>query len=122
VYSTASRHVPKPSISFAEQNPTQVVADAMYSNGVAPPITTIYPSTSRPASPSFALNVPPHHAQISHDFTDLDNKNLPDTVCPYPPVDVSKIKVQEIKNPDKPRGRLFPILFSKLKVNKFIRV
>lgn len=84
---------------------------------------------SRSNSPSFVLNVPMHHAQIIHDFTDFsysksnnnDNNNnfdrtnngqnfetdkftLPDSVCPYPPVDVLKVTVQEVKQPDKPRG------------------
>uniref|UniRef100_A0A0N5A5C3 RIMS-binding protein 2 n=1 Tax=Parastrongyloides trichosuri TaxID=131310 RepID=A0A0N5A5C3_PARTI len=140
-------------------------------------------------SPSFTVNVPPHHTQITHDFTDhdrctvapinsasntltkafsasgyksiLQNDNydtlnndiqltsgtytvpsleqqlaanisasltnlslagnasaystlsrqvisssdvpLPDSVCPYPPLDVSKVTVQEIKQPNQPR-------------------
>jgi hypothetical protein len=56
------------------------------------------------------LNIPAHHSLITHDFTDLDNKNapLPDSVCPYPaPDNIVKIKVQEIKNPDKPKGKHF---------------
>ncbi|KAI6176928.1 hypothetical protein M3Y97_00851700 [Aphelenchoides bicaudatus] len=103
LYTSSSKT--KPSISFAEPNSTQVVPDVMFANGVTPLLAHGYPSTSRPASPSFTLNVPQHHTQIAHDFTELDSKNppLPDSVCPYPPIDVSKIKVQEIKNPDKPR-------------------
>uniref|UniRef100_A0A914YWY0 SH3 domain-containing protein n=1 Tax=Panagrolaimus superbus TaxID=310955 RepID=A0A914YWY0_9BILA len=58
----------------------------------------------RPESPSFALNVPFHHTQILHDFTDSQFAPLPDSVCPYPPVDVSKVTVQEMKQPDQPRG------------------
>lgn len=59
----------------------------------------------RPESPSFALNVPLHHTQIVHDFTDSQLAPLPDSVCPYPPVDVSKVTVQEMKHPDQPRGK-----------------
>uniref|UniRef100_A0A914KR06 RIMS-binding protein 2 n=1 Tax=Meloidogyne incognita TaxID=6306 RepID=A0A914KR06_MELIC len=58
-------------------------------------------------SPSFVLSVPQHLAQIRHDFTELEKpqKHLlqPDSVCPYPPTDVSKITVQELKHPDNPR-------------------
>lgn len=101
------------SISFALQpDPAQAVVNTFFANGIAPPSN--YPTNtstqSRPASPSFTLNVPTHLTQITHDFTDLDNKNvpLPDSVCPYPaPDNIAKIKVQEIKNPDKPKGRLF---------------
>lgn len=122
----------KPSISFAPQtDPAQAVVDTFFTNGTAYP--TIYshscPNTathSRPASPSFTLNIPTHHTQITHDFTDLDNKNdfsqIPDTVCPYPPPsDVSKIKVQEIKNPEKPRGNdFYSLLLNFLNANPFI--
>ncbi|CAD5221140.1 unnamed protein product [Bursaphelenchus xylophilus] len=59
---------------------------------------------SRPSSPSFTLNVPPHLTQINHDFTvNSSETQLPDSICPYPPVDVSKVSVQEIKQPDKPK-------------------
>lgn len=61
-------------------------------------------SSSRPASPSFTLNLPPHLSQITHDFTDPGDTPLPDSICPYPPVDVSKVTVQELKNADKPKG------------------
>uniref|UniRef100_A0AC34Q5L0 Uncharacterized protein n=1 Tax=Panagrolaimus sp. JU765 TaxID=591449 RepID=A0AC34Q5L0_9BILA len=57
----------------------------------------------RPTSPSFALDVPSHHSMIAHDFTDSQLAPLPDSVCPYPPVDVSKVTVQEVKVPDQPR-------------------
>ncbi|KAI1721230.1 variant SH3 domain-containing protein [Ditylenchus destructor] len=79
-----------------------------------------------PDSPSFVMNVPSHYAQITHDFTDIPTSSvsfgarrpivtngdggtrsgqlsLPDSVCPYPPVDVSKVTVQEVKFPDQPR-------------------
>lgn len=82
-----------------------------------------------PDSPSFVMNVPSHYAQITHDFTDIPTSSisfgarrptvingdggtrtgqlaLPDSVCPYPPVDVSKVTVQEVKFPDQPRGKL----------------
>ncbi|CAK5060655.1 unnamed protein product [Meloidogyne enterolobii] len=62
---------------------------------------------NRVDSPSFVLSVPQHLAQIRHDFTELEKqqKHLlqPDSVCPYPPTDVSKITVQELKHPDNPR-------------------
>lgn len=90
---------------------------------------------NRSNSPSFVLNVPMHHAQIAHDFTDFsyldklnnDNNNnsdrfsqnnysdkfqLPDSVCPYPPIDVSKITVQEVKQSDQPNG-IHSFLFKK---------
>uniref|UniRef100_A0A914NPI3 Fibronectin type-III domain-containing protein n=1 Tax=Meloidogyne incognita TaxID=6306 RepID=A0A914NPI3_MELIC len=62
---------------------------------------------NRVDSPSFVLSVPQHLAQIRHDFTELEKqqKHLlqPDSVCPYPPTDVGKITVQELKHPDNPR-------------------
>ncbi|KAE9552726.1 hypothetical protein FO519_004043 [Halicephalobus sp. NKZ332] len=60
-------------------------------------------SLQRPGSPSFALNVPSHHSMITHDFTDSELAPLPDSVCPYPPVDVSKVTVQEVKLNDQPK-------------------
>lgn len=95
-------------------SPTAAISNALLANGAAPPPPPSAPTgfsaltaTSRPVSPSFALNVPPHHAQITADFTDLDADTcLPDAVCPYPPVDVSKVSVQELRQPDKPRGEL----------------
>lgn len=68
-------------------------------------------SPNRASSPSFTLSVPLHHAQIAHDFTDAgvspaDNcPPLPDSVCPFPPVDISKVTVQELRHSDQPRGR-----------------
>lgn len=59
-------------------------------------------NSTRAPSPSFPLSVPLHLASISHDFS--DSSTLPDSVCPYPPVDVSKVTVQELKQPDAPRG------------------
>uniref|UniRef100_A0A0M3IJN9 SH3 domain-containing protein n=1 Tax=Ascaris lumbricoides TaxID=6252 RepID=A0A0M3IJN9_ASCLU len=59
---------------------------------------------SRAPSPSFPLSVPAHLTQIQHDFSTTDsNVPLPDSVCPYPPVDVAKVTVQEIKQTDTPR-------------------
>ncbi|VDM28486.1 unnamed protein product [Toxocara canis] len=60
---------------------------------------------SRAPSPSFPLSVPAHLTQIQHDFstTDANHQPLPDSVCPYPPVDVAKVTVQEIKQTDTPR-------------------
>ncbi|KAL3090299.1 hypothetical protein niasHS_006751 [Heterodera schachtii] len=62
----------------------------------------------RPSSPSFTLQVPNHLAQISHDFTVLPDHqqqppNLPDSVCPYPPVDISRVSVQEMRPQGQPR-------------------
>lgn len=63
---------------------------------------------SRAPSPSFPLSVPAHLTQIQHDFSTTDsNVPLPDSVCPYPPVDVAKVTVQEIKQTDTPRGLFF---------------
>ncbi|KAF8357499.1 rimb-1 [Pristionchus pacificus] len=88
---------------------------------------------NRSQSPSFQLNVPPHFSSIVHDFTsDLPSSStgtmhsfpfnihypyltvmyrnpcsgpppLPDSVCPYPPADVSRVTVTEIKETDTPR-------------------
>ncbi|CAI4230555.1 unnamed protein product [Auanema sp. JU1783] len=62
---------------------------------------------ARAPSPSFPLSVPPHLAAIPHDFTEFNesetNNFLPDSVCPYPPADVTKVSVQEIKQNDSPR-------------------
>lgn len=69
----------------------------------------------RPESPSFALNVPLHHTQILHDFTDSQFAPLPDSVCPYPPVDVSKVTVQEMKQLDQPRGEIYQNFFANFK-------
>ncbi|KAK0421269.1 hypothetical protein QR680_015148 [Steinernema hermaphroditum] len=65
-------------------------------------------AASRSQSPSFPLQVPAHHAQIVHDFSSHSgpataDTPLPDSVCPYPPVDVTNVKVQEIKEPNQPR-------------------
>ncbi|KAI6188109.1 hypothetical protein M3Y98_00318600 [Aphelenchoides besseyi] len=91
----------------AQHSPVQTITDTLLANGVALPAVHNHSvnASSRPASPSFTLNIQPHHTQITHDFTDLDNKNvpLPDSICPYPMVDISKVTVQEIRNPDKPR-------------------
>lgn len=128
-YSTTTKSAQ--TISFGQHSPTQTVVDTMLESGMAPLPAIGFPSTSisRPGSPSFTLNVPPHHIQITHDFTDvnLNNPPLPDSVCPYPAVDVSKIKVQEIKNPDKPRGRenrfvdsFFKIFLTPELINSFL--
>lgn len=58
---------------------------------------------ARAPSPSFPLQVPQHHSTITHDFSEPDHSQLPDSVCPYPPADVSKVTVQEIKQNDVPR-------------------
>ncbi|VDL69713.1 unnamed protein product [Nippostrongylus brasiliensis] len=58
---------------------------------------------ARAPSPSFPLMVPQHHSTITHDFSEPDHSQLPDSVCPYPPADVSKVTVQEIKPNDVPR-------------------
>uniref|UniRef100_A0A7I4YDB5 Variant SH3 domain protein n=1 Tax=Haemonchus contortus TaxID=6289 RepID=A0A7I4YDB5_HAECO len=58
---------------------------------------------ARAPSPSFPLQVPQHHSTITHDFSEPDHSQLPDSVCPYPPADVSKVTVQEIKQNDTPR-------------------
>ncbi|KAK6743398.1 hypothetical protein RB195_010574 [Necator americanus] len=58
---------------------------------------------ARAPSPSFPLHVPQHHSSITHDFSEPDHSQLPDSVCPYPPADVSKVTVQEIKQNDTPR-------------------
>ncbi|KAK0421267.1 hypothetical protein QR680_015148 [Steinernema hermaphroditum] len=67
-------------------------------------------AASRSQSPSFPLQVPAHHAQIVHDFSSHSgpataDTPLPDSVCPYPPVDVTNVKVQEIKEPNQPRSK-----------------
>ncbi|GMS89371.1 hypothetical protein PENTCL1PPCAC_11546, partial [Pristionchus entomophagus] len=52
---------------------------------------------------------PLHLSSIVHDFTtDLPSSSsgpppLPDSVCPYPPADVSRVTVTEIKETDTPR-------------------
>lgn len=96
---------------------------------------------NRSQSPSFQLNVPPHFSSIVHDFTsDLPSSStgtmhsfpfnihypyltvmyrnpcsgpppLPDSVCPYPPADVSRVTVTEIKETDTPRGYRVLIIF-----------
>ncbi|EPB77451.1 variant SH3 domain protein [Ancylostoma ceylanicum] len=66
---------------------------------------------ARAPSPSFPLHVPQHHSSITHDFSEPDHSQLPDSVCPYPPADVSKVTVQEIKQNDSPRGSAFFSLF-----------
>lgn len=109
-------HYPPPSTSL-QHSPAQTVADAYFANGIAPPPQAYVHTSSRPASPSFTLNVPPHHTQITHDFsTGIDSRDtpIPDSVCPYPPIDVSKVKVQEIKHPDKPRCKFLINLCSSL--------
>ncbi|KJH49042.1 variant SH3 domain protein [Dictyocaulus viviparus] len=58
---------------------------------------------ARAPSPSFPIQVPQHHSTIVHDFSEPDHSQLPDSVCPYPPADVSKVTVQEIKQNDSPR-------------------
>ncbi|KIH68799.1 variant SH3 domain protein [Ancylostoma duodenale] len=60
---------------------------------------------ARAPSPSFPLHVPQHHSSITHDFSEPDHSQLPDSVCPYPPADVSKVTVQEIKQNDMPCPR-----------------
>lgn len=67
-------------------------------------------NSSRAPSPSFPLNLPPHLTQIQHDFS-LSKSSaaispLPKFICPYPPIDVAKITVQEIKQTENPRGLL----------------
>lgn len=82
-------------------------------------------NASRVPSPSFPLTIPPHLTQIQHDFTTSSahpdtitfsttvppstaassTPPLPDSVCPYPPVDVAKVTVQEVKIIDNPRGK-----------------
>uniref|UniRef100_A0A0K0DEW3 SH3 domain-containing protein n=1 Tax=Angiostrongylus cantonensis TaxID=6313 RepID=A0A0K0DEW3_ANGCA len=46
---------------------------------------------ARAPSPSFPIHVPQHHSTIVHDFSEPDHSQLPDSVCPYPPADVSKV-------------------------------
>lgn len=60
-------------------------------------------ANARAPSPSFPLRVPQHLSSIEHDFSSPDHSTLPDSVCPYPPADVTKVTVQEIKNVDTPR-------------------
>ncbi|MCP9258838.1 Peripheral-type benzodiazepine receptor-associated protein 1 [Dirofilaria immitis] len=73
----------------------------------------------RVRSPSFPLTVPPHLTQIQHDFSTTSvlpgaagitatvqpstTPPLPDSVCPYPPIDIAKVTVQEVKITDNPR-------------------
>ncbi|VDN50436.1 unnamed protein product [Dracunculus medinensis] len=63
-------------------------------------------NSSRAPSPSFPLIVPPHLTQIAHDFSTpcTSQQPLPDSVCPYPPVDITKVTVQEIRQTETPRG------------------
>ncbi|VDM96282.1 unnamed protein product [Thelazia callipaeda] len=76
-------------------------------------------NASRAPSPSFPLNIPQHLTKIQHDFStstpfaastiaatlqSSTASSLPDSVCPYPPVDVTKVTVQEVKITDNPRG------------------
>uniref|UniRef100_A0A0N5AA89 SH3 domain-containing protein n=1 Tax=Syphacia muris TaxID=451379 RepID=A0A0N5AA89_9BILA len=62
-------------------------------------------NSTRAPSPSFPLTVPHHLTQIQHDFSIncSNDQILPDSVCPYPAVDVSNVTVQEIKQIDVPR-------------------
>ncbi|VBB34537.1 unnamed protein product, partial [Acanthocheilonema viteae] len=87
------------------------------------PSQQLLQNISRIGSPSFPLTVPPHLTQIQHDFstTSLTHSGttgiaatlqplsttppLPDSVCPYPPVDIAKVTVQEVKITDIPRGK-----------------
>lgn len=77
------------------------------SDRVSHPLQSSYMNRSQ--SPSFQLNVPPHLSSIVHDFTsDLPSGSsgpppLPDSVCPYPPADVSRVTVTEMKETDTPR-------------------
>ncbi|EFO16182.2 hypothetical protein LOAG_12326 [Loa loa] len=80
-------------------------------------------NTSRIPSPSFPLTIPQHLTQIQHDFSTSAPSGtagitatmrqstitppLPDSVCPYPPVDIAKVTVQEVKITDNPRGKFF---------------
>lgn len=73
-----------------------------------------YPSSVF-AQTSFLAQQPPHHMNLPSDFSTYPDVGqglppLPDSVCPYPPVDVSKVTVQEVKQIDGVRGKLFPIL------------
>uniref|UniRef100_A0A8R1EWW2 SH3 domain-containing protein n=1 Tax=Caenorhabditis japonica TaxID=281687 RepID=A0A8R1EWW2_CAEJA len=61
-------------------------------------------ANARAPSPSFPLRIPQHLSTIAHDFSSPDHSTLPDSVCPYPPADVTKVTVQEIKNNETPRG------------------
>ncbi|CAD6196362.1 unnamed protein product [Caenorhabditis auriculariae] len=63
-------------------------------------------ANARAPSPSFPLHVPQHLAAIQHDFSSPDHSTLPDSVCPYPPADVTKVTVQEIKNNETPREKI----------------
>ncbi|CCD73780.2 Variant SH3 domain protein [Caenorhabditis elegans] len=60
-------------------------------------------ANARAPSPSFPLRIPQHFSTITHDFSSPDHSTLPDSVCPYPPADVTKVTVQEIKNNETPR-------------------
>ncbi|UMM21201.1 hypothetical protein L5515_002987 [Caenorhabditis briggsae] len=60
-------------------------------------------ANARAPSPSFPLRIPQHFSTIQHDFSSPDHSTLPDSVCPYPPADVTKVTVQEIKNSETPR-------------------
>ncbi|CAL2035251.1 unnamed protein product [Caenorhabditis brenneri] len=60
-------------------------------------------NNARAPSPSFPMRIPQHLSTIQHDFSSPDHSTLPDSVCPYPPTDVTKVTVQEIKNNETPR-------------------
>jgi hypothetical protein len=67
-----------------------------------------YPSVF--AQSSFLAQQPAHHMNLPSDFSTYPDVGqghppLPDSVCPYPPVDVSKVTVQEVKQMDGVRGR-----------------
>ncbi|CAI2349576.1 unnamed protein product [Caenorhabditis sp. 36 PRJEB53466] len=64
---------------------------------------TVLLANARAPSPSFPLRIPPHLSTIAHDFSSPDHSTLPDSVCPYPPADVTKVTVQEIKSNETPR-------------------
>uniref|UniRef100_A0A914W3U6 RIMS-binding protein 2 n=1 Tax=Plectus sambesii TaxID=2011161 RepID=A0A914W3U6_9BILA len=62
-----------------------------------------YPSVF--AQTSFLAQQPAHHMNLPSDFSTYPDVGqglppLPDSVCPYPPVDVSKVTVQEVKQID----------------------
>uniref|UniRef100_A0A1I7UWZ5 SH3 domain-containing protein n=1 Tax=Caenorhabditis tropicalis TaxID=1561998 RepID=A0A1I7UWZ5_9PELO len=62
-------------------------------------------TNARAPSPSFPIRIPQHLSTIQHDFSSPDHSTLPDSVCPYPPADVTKVTVQEIKNSETPRKK-----------------
>uniref|UniRef100_A0A915Q1F6 SH3 domain-containing protein n=1 Tax=Setaria digitata TaxID=48799 RepID=A0A915Q1F6_9BILA len=82
------------------------------------PSQQLLTNASRVRSPSFPLTVPLHLTQIQHDFSTstaptgaaaatVQSSSLPDSVCPYPPVDIAKVTVQEVKITDNPRGTFY---------------